>query len=132
MGNITDMDDLFPEEEVVSFSINKKKYDVKVFIPAAVGFLIIDNIDVLKDIFPGGHSPKLSRKAVDLAMKILSTVISEQHPEITEQMIREQLSLTKQVFLLYKLVVPVYEFLTNSGFLEAAMPSKTPETQKTE
>jgi hypothetical protein len=132
MGNITDMDDLFPEEEVVSFSINKKKYDVKVFIPAAVGFLIIDNIDVLKDIFPGGHQPKLSRKAVDLAMKILSTVISEQHPDITEQMIREQLSLTKQVFLLYKLVVPVYEFLTNSGFLEAAMPVKTPETQKTE
>lgn len=132
MGNITDLDDLFPEEEVVSFKVDGKKYDVKVFIPAAVGFVIIDNVDTLKDIFPGSHKPKLSKKAVDLAMKILAAVIHEQYPEVDEEFVRKNLSLTKQVFLLYKIALPVYEFLTNSGFLEAVMPQKTPENQTTE
>jgi hypothetical protein len=130
MGNIVDLDVLVPEDEEVKFkSKDGREYTVKLFIPAAVGFTIIDNLDALQRIFPGGGNsrPRLTKESIDLALRIVADVIGEQYPEVDVDWVRTNISLPRLAVLVLKLSLPVYQFLTSSGFLEAAQPVKEPE-----
>lgn len=132
MAKITDLDVLFPEDEVVKFDVNGKEYSIKMFIPSAVGFTILDNVDKIMAIFPGGSfsRPRISKDAVELVLKILSDVCGAQYPEITKEWIEKNIALPRQAFMVYKMALPVYDFLLNSGFLETVTPRKKPEQTK--
>lgn len=131
MGNIVDLDVLVPEDEIVKFkSKDGREFTVRLFIPAAVGFTIIDNLDALQRIFPGGPSarPRMTRESIELALRIVADVLHEQHSEIDVEWVKANISLPRLAVLVFKLSLPVYQFLIGSGFLEAAQPVKEPET----
>jgi len=129
MAKIVDLEQLFPEEEKITLKDKAgTKYTITVFLPAAVGFLILDNIETVQSMFPGTSTiPKPTKEGLDLMIRIVSLVCHEQHEEIDETWIKKNVSLPKLVYILYKLSLPVYEFIVQSGFLEAVRPVKTPE-----
>lgn len=129
MAKITDLDTLFPEDEILSFKDKDgKEYNIRMFIPASVGFTILDNVDKIMAIFPGGATsrPRISKDAIELVLKILADVCHEQYEEIDREWISKNVSLPRQAFIVYKMALPVYDFLINSGFLEAVTPTKKP------
>lgn len=132
MANIVDLDILFPENDIIRFKDKSgKTYEVGVFIPPAVGFTIIDNIDLIQQAFPNGVSsrPRVSKELLNFALLIIADICHEQYPEITEEWLKKNVSFPRLAYILYKLAVPIYEFLTSSGLAEAVRPAKKPETE---
>lgn len=133
MADIVDLEQLFPEDEKILLKDKAgKKYVISVFLPAAVGFLILDNIETIQSMFPGNtRIPRPTKEGLDLMIRVISAVCHEQHEDIDEEWLRKNVSLPKLVYILYKLSLPVYEFIVESGFLEAVRPVKKPENEST-
>lgn len=136
-NSIADLDVIFPEDDVVKFKgkTDGKEYIISLFIPSAVGFLLIDNIDMIRGIFPSGKNsgkPKFSQDLIDLLSRILSEVCGNQYPEIDEMWVKKNISLTRQAYMIWKLAIPIYEFLTSSGFMEGVMPEIKKPKEKAE
>ena len=124
----TDLDILLPEDEVIEFTAkDDKRYSIRLFVPFAVGAYIIDHADELAEVFPNGGRPKLSRKTLDLVLKVFSMVCREQYDHMTEDWIKANISLPRQIAIIIKIATPVYQFISGMGFLEAALPVKEPE-----
>lgn len=124
MADIVDLDILFPENDIIKFKDRSGQvYEISLFIPAAVGFTLLDNIDMIKSIFPvPGGRPRLSKEAIEMVLRILADICNEQHPEIDREWIKKNVSLPRQAYIIYKMAKPIYDFLTDSGFLEAVRP----------
>ena len=135
MAEIADLDVLFPEDDIVKFKgkTDGKEYEIKLFIPSAVGFLIIENIDIITGLFPSGNvssKPKVTKKVIDLLKKILTEICRNQNPEINEKWVEANISLPRQAFIIYKLALPIYDFLVSTGYMESVTPvPKKPEAE---
>lgn len=127
---IVDIDILLPENDIITFTAkNGEKYSIELFIPAAVGFTIIDNIDKLADIFPqGGGKPRITKDAINIVLTILANICSVQYEFMTREWISANISLPRQALIVFKMANPVLKFLQEQGFLEAArLGQKMPE-----
>lgn len=129
-NQIADLDILFPNEnDSIKFKDKAgKEYVIPVFIPVSVGFTLIDNIDRLMDIFPSGVSgrPAFKRETLELMQDLLVSIIQEHYEQVDRTWLKKNISLTRQAYIIFKFIMPVYEFLTQSGFLETVMPAKKP------
>jgi hypothetical protein len=123
-NQIYDLDVLFPDEPVVHLTDRSgKEYNIKLFIPSIVGFLIIDNFEKIKNIFEATQgNGKIDQEAIDILEKILVAVIKHQFKELDVEWVRQNLSLQKQAFIIYQLAVPVMEFLQQQGLMETEKP----------
>jgi hypothetical protein len=124
---ISDLDELMPENEIVSFTAaDGKKYQISLFIPFAVGQMLIENADKVLDMFGNGRGkPKLNIDTLKLALRILNGIMESQHPHMNEDWIERNISLPRLAVILYKAAMPIYRFLSQMGELaEMARPKK--------
>lgn len=130
MANIADLDILFPNEnDSIEFTgKDGKKYKIPIFIPVSVGFTLIDNIDKLMSIFPSGVQgrPAFTRETLDMMQELLVSIIKEHYDHVDREWLRKNVSLVRQAYIIFKFIMPLYDFLTQSGFLETVMPKKKP------
>jgi hypothetical protein len=122
----TDLDILLPEDDSVSFTARDgKKYKVDLFIPFAVGAYILENAELLMEIFPGqGKLPKLSAKTYHVFLRIFSLVCKEQFEHMTEEWIQKNISLPRTIAIIVQMVKPIYQYISTMGIMEAAQPKK--------
>jgi hypothetical protein len=109
-NNIVDLDVLIPEDQPpIKFTgrQDKKEYIVDLWIPAAVGLLIIDNIETIMGIFPKkeGDKPKVDESAIDIVLKIFALMCREKYPHIDVVWIRKNISLLKLGVIATKMMV---------------------------
>lgn len=125
----TDFDILLPEDDSVSFTARDgKKYRIDLFIPFAVGAYILENAEVLMEIFPGaGKIPKISAKTYHIFVRIFSLVCIAQHEQMTEDWIQKNISLPRTIAIIIQMVKPVYQYISGLGLMEAALPKKESE-----
>lgn len=125
----TDLDLLLPEDDTVTFTAkNGQKYTILLSVPFAVGSYIIDNADLLVNIFPRqGERPKFSKEIVDAVLKIFAVMCHEQYEEMTEEWIRKNISFPRLVLIMIKVATPILTFMSTSGLLETVQPEKEPE-----
>lgn len=121
-----DLDVLIPEDESVSFTGAKdgQKYVVKLYIPAAVAMLLIENRDQIIELLPApgkqmNRLDLIKPQTVNLLLKIIAGIFKDQHPHMTEEWIKENVSLPRLVLIVFNAAKPVYEYLkTMGGMLE--------------
>ena len=128
---LSDLDVLFPENDVIKFKdkSTKQEYTVEIFVCAELGELLLDNLETLQKIFPDGKigRPKLSKELYNLCFRLVARMCQMKYPEIDEDWIRKNISLPKLFFIMYKMINPVLDFLNNSGLMGMVTPVKKPE-----
>ena len=119
---IINLDHDFPEDDYIEFKTKSgKEYKIQITIPIDAGMTIIDNFDILQKIFPAdGGRVKPSREAFELILKITVDICHAQYEEIDRDWLRENISLPRLIYIVYKMARPIYEFLTASGFVQGA------------
>jgi hypothetical protein len=126
---ITDLDELLPEDEEVSFTSHSEgiKYSIPLFIPNAVALLIIDNANVIQRMFPAaGELPRIDPESIKLITRIFAIICQRRHPHMNEAWIEDNISLPRLAIILLRLLVPIYEYFKNTGLAEMVKPVKKP------
>lgn len=117
---ITDLDELFPEESGFEI-INKddgKKYKVIYFIPVGVALLILENLDLIKDVIPTkGKKIKITKESTEFMLKILELICKEQHEFMTMEWIGKNISAPRIGFIMSELIILLLGYLTSSGLM---------------
>ena len=80
------------------------------------------------NIFPSGVQgrPAFTRETLDLMQDLLTSIIKEHYDHVDKFWLKKNLSLVKQAYIIFKFITPLYDFLTQSGFLEMVTPIKKP------
>lgn len=123
----TDLDILLPEDNIVSFTAaDGKKYQINLFIPFAVGQMLVDNADDVMEIFGGKTGkPNINAKTIKLALRILTGIMQDQHPHMTDEWIKKNVSVPRMGVILFKAAMPIYDFLARMGELKGIMKTPT-------
>ena len=110
-----DLDILYPEDNTVEFTAKDgKRYTVPLFISFACGAYLIDNIETIKEIFPGGGKlHKLNITTLGVVVKILQIMISETYPECTEEWVKKNISLPRMGIMIFRAMSPILQYLNS-------------------
>ncbi len=125
----TDLDILMPEDDLIEFTAaDGQRYSIRLFVPFAVGAYLLDNADVIAQVFPqDGKRPVVSKTTFEVILKILGLMFREQYPEMTDEWIRKNVSLPRLIAIVIRVATPIYEYVTSLGILETVQPIKEPD-----
>ncbi|UCF13193.1 MAG: hypothetical protein JSW06_02770 [Thermoplasmatales archaeon] len=124
---LRDLDILIPEIKNIEIDDGTGKLiKLRLFVPAAVGTILLQEIETLKDIFKG----EIDEKAEKLMFQIFEVMFKRQHKFMTAKWCEENIQLPTCIIILSQMMKPIVEYLKMTGIADVMTQAETPEKEK--
>lgn len=120
-----DLTVLLPEEDTLTLDdLSGDKHVIKIRIPSVVGAFIFQNQEKFSQLVSGAGTDEEGMKFIT---RLLSLILSAQHPFMTEEWVIANISFDRQLFIVRLFGNHLIRAVNSLGQGEAAQPVKEPE-----